>query len=510
MAVEKPGGVLRRALAAAVLVVAAACATNPATGRRDLMLIGEGQEIALGKQEDAKAVAAYGTYPDDALARWVESLGLALAARSERPTLPWSFRLADDAAVNAFAAPGGFIFVTRGILAHLDSEAELAMVMGHEVGHVTGRHLARQLSQQQLATLGLGVGMIAVPELQRYAGLGQTGLGLLFLKFGRDDEREADDLGLRYAQRLEYDLAQGARAFRMLDLLARQEPGGRMPSWLSTHPDPGDRYRRLLAAIEPAQLRGGRVERESYLRRLEGMTFGENPREGFFRDGAFYHPDLRFRLQVPRGFQTRNTKQAVLAASREGDAVFQLTLARDRSAEAAARAFFRDSGLRAVDARRTGLNGLQAVAGGFEGVSGQTRISGAAAFVEHEGRVFQLVGYAGAYDWPRYRTLLAGAIGSFSPLRERWALEAQPRRVSVVALDRDMTLAEFTRRYPSTVPDATIALVNQLEPGDTLAAGRLVKRVAGGESWQQSDSAGPGDGLSRAFADWRKTWPSPR
>jgi predicted Zn-dependent protease len=210
------------------------------------------------------------------------------------------------------------------------------------------------------------------------------------------------------------------------------------------------------------------------------MTFGENPREGFFRDGAFYHPELRFRLQMPRGFETRNTKQAVLAASPEGDAVFQLTLARGGSADEAARAFFQDNGLRAVDARRTGLNGLQAVAGGFEGVSGQTRISGAAVFVEHEGRVYQIVGYAGAWDWPRYRSLLSGALGSFSPLRERWALEAQPRRVAIVTLERDMTLAEFTRRYPSTVPDATVALINQVEPGGTLAAGRLAKRVVGG------------------------------
>lgn len=477
---DRPGAaVLRRGLATAALVAAAACATNPATGRRDLMLIGEGQEVALGRQEDSKAVAAYGTYPDEALVRWVESLGLALAARSERPALPWSFRLADDAAVNAFAAPGGFIFVTRGILAHLDSEAELAMVMGHEIGHVTARHLARQLSQQQLATLGLGAGMIAVPELQRYAGIGQTGLGLLFLKFGRDDEREADELGLRYAQRLDYDVAEGACAFRMLDLVARREPGGRMPSWLSTHPDPGDRYRRLLAMVE-RQLRGGNVERESYLRRLDGLTFGENPREGFFRDGTFYHPDLRFRLQMPRGFETRNTKQAVVAASPEGNAVLQLTLAKGGSADEAARAFFRDSGLRAVDARRTGVNGLLAVTGGFEGVSGQTRISGAAAFVEHEGKVYQLVGYSGALDWPRYRSLLGGAIGSFSPLRERWALEAEPCRLALVTLERDMTLSDFTRLYPSTVPDATVALINQIEPGGTLAAGRLAKRVVGG------------------------------
>ncbi len=462
------------------LAGALACATNPATGRRDLMLIGEGQEVALGRQEDERAVAAYGTYPDEGLARYVESLGLAIAARSERPALPWSFRLADDAAVNAFAAPGGFLFVTRGILAHFESEAELAMVLGHEVGHVTARHLARQLSAQQLAGLGLGVGMIAVPELQRYAGLGQAGLGLLFLKFGRDDEREADDLGLRYAVRLGYDAAEGAKAFRMLDLLARQEPGGRMPSWLSTHPDPGDRYRRLLSAIEQQQLRGGRVERDAYLRRLEGLTFGENPREGFVRDGIFYHPDLRFRVQPPRGFAVRNTKQAVLAASREGDAVFQLTLAQGRTADDAARAFFRENALQAVDARRTGVNGLPAVVGGFEGVSGQARISGLAAFVGHGGRVYRLLGYAGAYDWPRYRSILSAAAASFSPLSERWALDARPRRLEIVALDGDMTLAEFARRYPSTVPDATLAVLNRAEPGETLPAGRLAKRVVGG------------------------------
>ena len=464
----------------AALASAVACATNPATGRRDLMLIGEGQEVALGRQEDERAVLAYGTYPDEGLARYVASLGQSIAARSERPSLPWSFRVADDAAINAFAAPGGFLFVTRGILAHFESEAELVMVLGHEVGHVTARHLARQLSTQQLAGLGLGVGMIAVPELQRYAGLGQTGLGLLFLKFGRDDEREADDLGLRYVLRLEYDAAQGAEAFRMLDLLARQEPGGRLPSWLSTHPDPGDRYRRLRAAIEQQQLRGGRVERDAYLRRLEGLTFGENPREGFVRDGTFYHPDLRFRVQPPPGFAVRNTKQAVLAASREGDAVFQLTLAPGRTADDAARAFFRENALQAVDARRTGMNGLPAVVGGFEGTSGQARIAGLAAFVEHGGRVYRLLGYAGAYDWARYRPLLSAALASFSPLSERWALDAEPRRLEIVALERDMTLAEFARRHPSTVPEVTLARLNRAEPGETLPAGRLAKRVVGG------------------------------
>jgi predicted Zn-dependent protease len=288
--------------AVAVLAIVIACATNPATGKKEFMLVSEGQEIALGQQEDQKAVASFGVYDDPALQDYVASLGHSIAERGERPDLPWAFRLVDDSAVNAFALPGGFVYMTRGILGYLDSEAELAMVMGHEVGHVTARHSASQMSSQQLMSLGMGIGMIAVPELRQYGDLAQLGLGLLFLKFGRDDETEADTLGLRYSKRLEYDAAEGAQAFRMLDQLSEQSEAGRVPGWLSTHPDPGDRYRRLLAAIQQQGLEGGNVRREAYLKRLDGMTFGENPREGFFRENAFYHPDLRFRMELPQGF----------------------------------------------------------------------------------------------------------------------------------------------------------------------------------------------------------------
>jgi predicted Zn-dependent protease len=469
-----------RLAAAAAVVAAVACATNPATGRRDLMLVSEEQEIALGRQEDARATASYGEYPERALREYVAALGSKLAERSERPQLPWSFRVADDAAVNAFAAPGGFLFVTRGILAHLDSEAELVMVLGHEVGHVTARHLARQLSTQQLASLGLGVGMVLVPELQRYGGLGQAGLGLLFLKFGRDDEREADELGLRYSLRLDYDPAQGARAFRMLDQLAQRSPGGRMPAWLSTHPDPGDRYRSLVAAIQSRGLKGSLVGREGYLKRLDGLAYGDDPREGFFRGQTFYHPGMRFRLALPPGYKGQNTKQAVLGASPDGDAVVQLTLAKESTPEAAARAFLSANGLAGSGGRAADFGGLPGVLVGFEGVSGQTRLRGVAAFVRHEDRTFRLLGYAAAADWARVGDTLGRAVTSFAPLRESWALQAEPRRIAVVSPERDMTLAEFGARYPSTVPDATVALLNGLEPGGTLKAGQLAKRVVGG------------------------------
>jgi predicted Zn-dependent protease len=464
----------------AVLAIVIACATNPATGKKELMLVSEGQEIALGKQEDQKAVASFGVYDDPALQDYVANLGQSIARNAERPDLPWAFRLVDDSAVNAFALPGGFVYMTRGIMAYLDSEAELAMVMGHEVGHVTARHSASQMSSQQLMSLGMGIGMVAVPELRQYGDLAQLGLGLLFLKFGRDDETEADTLGLRYSKRLGYDAAEGAQAFRMLDQLSAQSEAGRVPGWLSTHPNPGDRYRRLVAAVRQSGVEGGKVRREAYLKRLDGMTFGENPREGFFHEKAFYHPDLRFRVELPRGFEGQNTRQALWAVSPSGDAVFQLTLAAGDSPDQAAREFFGSQGIQALDTNRTSVNGLNAVVGTFDATSGQSPVRGVAAFVLLDDRVYRMVGYTGQSAWSRYSRSFGEAMQSFGPLRERWALDRQPNRIEVVVPRRAMTLAEFTKQYPSEVPESTIAIINQLESGQTFEAGRQAKRVRSG------------------------------
>jgi predicted Zn-dependent protease len=463
------------------LAVIGACATNPATGKKELMLVSESQEIAMGKEEDQKAVASFGVYEDPALQDYVASLGHSIAAHSERPDLPWTFRLVDDAAVNAFALPGGFVYMTRGIMGYLDSEAELVMVMGHEVGHVTARHSAAQMSSQQLVSVGLGIGMIASKDLRRYGDLAQLGLGLLFLKFGRDDENEADTLGLRYSKRLGYDAAEGAEAFRMLDDLSARSEAGRVPGWLSTHPDPGDRYRRLLAAARQQGADDGYVRREAYLKRLDGIVFGENPREGFFRDGVFYHPELRFRYELPRGFEGQNTKQAVWAVSPNGDAVFQVTLAAGDSPDGPAREFFGSQGIQTLDSSRTTVNGLSAIVGTFEATQNQTVLRGLAGFVSLQGRVYRLVGYTGRADWNRYSRSFSAAVQSFGPLTERWALDVEPRRIDVVVPTRDMTLEQFTEAYPSTVDASTVAIINQVHEGDTFAAGRQAKRVIGGE-----------------------------
>ena len=234
---------------APVLVGAGSCATNPVTGKSQLALISEQQEIELGRQSHQEVLATMGAYDDPDLQAYVDRIGQRLAKASERPNLPWTFTVIDDPAVNAFALPGGFIYLTRGILGSMSSEAEMVSVLGHEIGHVTARHAVERLSKAQLANLGLVAGMILSPELREYGDLAQTGLGVLFLKFSRDDERQADDLGFRYMNVAGYDPHEMVEMFRILDRVSAASGGGRLPDWLATHPNPGDRIDRLQQGI---------------------------------------------------------------------------------------------------------------------------------------------------------------------------------------------------------------------------------------------------------------------
>src|SRR5881397_3379258 len=336
-----------RAFSLLVSAVALGCAVNPATGSRQLMLVSESQEISMGRDYDKEVVASIGLYPDSGLQRYMQQFGARLAATSERPNLPWSFRVVDDPVVNAFALPGGYIYVTRGILAHLNSEAELAGVVGHEIGHVTARHSASQMTKQQLAQVGLVVGSIASSEFGRYAGLASQALGVLFLKYSRDNERQADDLGLRYMRRVNYDPREMPHVFEMLARVSQAQGGGRVPEWLATHPDPENRRGRIeqeVAAL-PQSFSGAAVNRDEYLRRLDGLVFGNNPREGYFKDNYFFHPELRFRLTFPEGWTSSNGRQAVVAVSPQQDAMVEVSVGKEPTADAAARALLAQQGL---------------------------------------------------------------------------------------------------------------------------------------------------------------------
>jgi predicted Zn-dependent protease len=291
---------------------ATSCVINPVTGERELALISESQEIGMGQQGSAQVIAAIGLVPDAALQSYVNRIGQKMAAGAERPQLPWEFHVLEDASVNAFAMPGGFIFVTRGILTHMMNEAQLASVLGHEIGHVTARHSVQQMSRQQLASLGLGLGSILSPTIAEFGQVASAGLGLLFLKYGRDDETQSDRLGFRYALSDGYDTRQMGAVFDMLRRDAQLGGGGRLPEWQSSHPDPGNRIEEVqrMVAAAPQNFSSMRVGQDEFLRHLEGMIYGENPRAGYFQGSVFMHPDLQFVRLAQLAPHPRRTRRA--------------------------------------------------------------------------------------------------------------------------------------------------------------------------------------------------------
>ena len=466
--------------------VVAACATNPVTGKSELSLVSEQQEIQMGQQGAQQVAQEVGLVKDQALQNYLQTVGSGIASKSERPNLPWTFRAVDDPSPNAFALPGGYVFVTRGLLDLMNNEAELASVLGHEIGHVTARHSVHQMSEQQLAQLALGVGAILSPTVAQLGGAASQGLGLLFLKYSRDDERQADDLGFRYALNQGYDVRYMDDVFRSLQRLGEASKESPLPSWLATHPGEAERIQTIdskLAQLQPAQLANTKVNAQQYLQRVNGLVYGADPRNGFFQGNTFYHPDLRFQISLPSGWQGQNLSQAVIAVSPQQDGIIQLTLAQGNSPEAAARAFLSQQGIQAGQASQQTVNGVPAVASTFQAQTEQGVIQGLAAFFTYNGATYQVIGYAPAQRFGAYESAFRQSLGSFAPVTDSRVLNVQPKKLNVVSLPQQMTLAEFAQRNPSTIPLAELAIVNQVEdPNKALPAGTPVKQVTGGRT----------------------------
>lgn len=460
------------------VVALAGCATNPVTGRRELALISVEQEIALGQESAKSATEEMGTYADPQLQEYVASVGLTMARASERPSIPWSFTVIDEPVVNAFALPGGPVFITRGILGYMTSEAQMASVLGHEIGHITARHSVQQLSRAQLAQLGLVGAMIARPELQGLGDLGGQALGLLFLRFGRDDETQADELGFRYMTNQGYDPAEMAEMFQTLDRTAGDER--RTPQWLSTHPDPGNRVERTRERIS-AWTRPAvplTISRESFLRRLDGLVFGDDPRQGFFRQQVFFHPTLKFRIEFPDGWKTQNARQQVAAVSSSQDAVAVLRIAGKEGPTQAARAFSQSQNVRALATSTDRVNGLPTAVVQFLAQTDQAVLGGFAAFIELDGTTYQLLAYTTQERINSYESVFRRAIASFQRLTDPDALAVKPQRMRLVELREPMTLAQFHERYPSVISIQLLATINGVDSGEhAFAAGDVLKRV---------------------------------
>lgn len=479
-------------LAMAVLLSSCTVSRSPVTGQRRAYAYSWEQERQLGAQADEQIRAVYGFYADEELNRYVTAVGEQVLQESHmrRPDTPgefqqtpFVFRILDSPVVNAFALPGGYVYVTRGLLAHMGNEAQLAVVLGHEIGHVAARHASQRALEQQLGQLVLLGGAIAGQELlnlpaQDLLNLGGVAAQLMFLRYSRDDERESDDLGVEYAARAGYAAAEGAEFFRTLRRIS-EDQGQALPSFLSTHPDPGEREGTIqqLAANWSEQYEMNRMGQQDLYRALEGMVLGENPRQGFVSDGIFFHPDLRFRFPVPQGFQVINQATQVAMVDEQQQAIQIFTIAQQNSAQAAAQELMRQQGINVVDTGTAQSNNLPAyyVLADAQTQQGQI-IRLLSYYVEHSNNVYNFLAYALRDNFSRYEDAFLRTMRGFANLTDPQILNVQPTRAVIQNASRTAPFDSFVAStLPRDLSPGDIAIMNQVELNDQIQAGTLLK-----------------------------------
>ena len=469
-----------------VIALLTACATNPVTGRRELNFMSEAQEISIGRESDPQIKQEMGLYNDPELQRYVNDIGQRMAKVSERPNLPWMFQIVDVPAINAFAVPGGFIYLTRGIMPFLDNEAELAGVLGHEIGHITARHSAQQYTRQMAGGIGLLALQIFVPAARPFGDLAGQGLGVLFLRYGRDDELQADELGAGYEATLGWDPA-GVPAFLStlgrLDEAAGERRG--VPNWLSTHPDPLARVEDIRPTV--AKLRTGRSDfstnREEFTRRVDGIVFGDNPEQGIARGRVFSHPVLRFRLDFPEGWEIQNSAQQVAAKAPGADVFMILQLVQNpqgRNLQEIAINSMRSAGFSAVEGARATVNGIEAFIGLYQGQSQEGTVGARAAHIAYDQKVYIIVGLAPADVFRQADNAFTSSIRSFRSLSAAEAENIRPSRVDLYVVRAGDTWASIAERGGGIIKPAALAVMNNAAAGSQPQPGTRIKIVVAG------------------------------
>ena len=471
----------------ALLVLLATCARNPVTGNRQLMLMSEAREIQLGREYHPQIMSTFGEYQNDALLSLLEERTREMGLISHRPHLEYHIRILDSPVINAFAVPGGYIYLTRGILAQFNNEAEMIGVLAHEMGHITARHSVARMSKAQLAQVLLIGGMIASEEFRNYAEYAMAGMQLLFLSYSREDEREADALGVEYTSKVGYDAKKMADFYQVLVKMNLASHQGGIPTFLSTHPDPGDRYNAVKrdAALWQEKLPNDawKINTDSYLRLLDGMVYGEDPRQGYTDGNVFYHPELRFSFPYPGGWKLENSPIQVTMAPADGNALIVFTHASGATLEEAANQTLGQLQLSVTDRRNTTVNGLQAIS--TMSVQESTNQAGQpitlrvmSNFIDDNGAFFVFHGVSAEADFEGYARQFESTMNRFSKLTDPRRINVHPQRVRIRELTSPATLSEAFRSFGVLSEKMEeMAFLNNKELTDRLSAGELIKIV---------------------------------
>jgi predicted Zn-dependent protease len=474
----------------------AGCAVNPVTGKQNFTLMSEAGEIQKGQEAAAEIRKAYGTYEDlPSLQSYVNEVGQKLAKKSHRPQLDYHFTVLDSPQVNAFALPGGHIYITRGILAYLNSEAELAAVLAHEIGHVTARHNVRQYSAATAANAaatigGLLVG-IFVPQLggQAIQGiqslLGITG-SVLVLGYGRAHELEADRLGAEYLARSGYDPQAMIRVIGVLknqelfDIEAAKQEGREPRSYhglFATHPDNDTRLQEVVGEAEQ-HVQPGAIDdhRTQFLHQTEGMAFGDVANQGVVRGNSFQHKELGFTLSFPINWRIKNKPDEVLAISPDGHALMALSLFGSADGSPADVARKRLNLGSSTEILSTTYNGLPVAL-----VTSITRQGKPykAGVIYHDNKAYLLAGSADSpVAFERHQSEILGTIESFRPLTDREKQSLRPLEIRTIKATEGLRYADLARKSPLTTnAESYLRLLNGQYPEGEPEAGQIIKIV---------------------------------
>lgn len=472
----------------AALLLVISCAVNPVTGKKQLMLMSQEQEVQLGISYNPQVLATFGEYPDRNLQDFVQSKGAEMGKLSHRPNIEYHIKVVDSPVINAFAVPGGFVYLTRGIMAQLNNEAELMGVMGHEIGHIAARHTVSQQSKQTLGQLILIGGMIASEKFASYAGYAMQGMQLLFLSFSRTDEREADRLGVEYSSKAGYDAHRMADFFKVLQKMDMASSQGGVPTFLSTHPDPGDRYNTVNRNATEWQTKLGKtdwkVNQDSYLHLIDGIVYGEDPRQGYTDAGVFYHPELKLRFPYPSGWKLENTPLQVTIVPSDSKALILFTLSSQKTPDAAADTAIAQIGLTQQKREKKNINGLPAVST-LSKQTVQDQSTGVnqtnlilSYFINLDNKIYVFHGVSAEADFNSYSKYFESTMEGFSRLIDASKINVKPKRIHVVKVQKPGTLADAFNYYK--VPQKQfneLALLNDIELTGQVQTGKLIKII---------------------------------